>query len=220
LKIVMIPFRTPFFLPWLYPQLLWRMPDQEKKVYLTFDDGPVPGPTEFVLETLKKFNAPATFFCIGDNVRKHTDVFNKVITAGHTIGNHTFNHLKGWRTSLPTYLDNINQCEIEFKTHLKTDHRLPITVNNQLFRPPYGQITRNQIIALKGTYKIIMWDVLTQDYQESMTPDKCIRGTISATRKGSIVIFHDSYKAERNLMFTLPRYLEFLSESGYSFGRL
>jgi peptidoglycan-N-acetylglucosamine deacetylase len=223
----MIPFRTPFFLPWLYSQLLWRMPNLEKKVYLTFDDGPVPGPTEFVLETLKQYNAPATFFCIGDNVRKHTDVFNKVIAAGHAIGNHTFNHLKGWRTPLPTYLDNINQCETEFKTYLKTDHPSSITDNNQqpatsnqLFRPPYGQITRNQISALKGTYKIIMWDVLSQDYQESMTPDKCIRGTIAATRTGSIVIFHDSYKAERNLMFTLPRYLEFLSESGYTFGRL
>jgi peptidoglycan-N-acetylglucosamine deacetylase len=221
----MIPFRTPFFLSWLYPQLLWRMPDQEKKVYLTFDDGPVPGPTEFVLETLKQFNASATFFCIGDNVRKHTDVFSKVIAEGHSIGNHTFNHLKGWRTPLQAYLDNINQCETEFRASLIPDSRITVnrqlsTDDSQLFRPPYGQITRNQISALKGTYKIIMWDVLSQDYRESMTPDKCIRGTIAATRNGSIVIFHDSYKAERNLMFTLPRYLEYLSDSGYSFGRL
>lgn len=223
----MIPFRTPFFLPWLYRQLVWRMPAHEKKVYLTFDDGPVPGPTEFVLETLKQYNAIATFFCIGDNVQKHPEVFKKVQAAGHSIGNHTFNHLKGWNTPLQTYLDNINQCETEFKTHLTTDYRLPvtdyhlpITGNQLLFRPPYGRITRNQIKALKEKYKIIMWDVLTQDYRKSMTPDKCIRGTIENTRAGSVVVFHDSYKAEQNLMFALPRYLEYLSTEGYTFGRL
>lgn len=208
-------FRPPFFLPFFYPQLTWRMPGHEKKVYLTFDDGPVPGPTEFVLETLKEFNATATFFCIGDNVRKHPEVFSKIVAAGHAVGNHTFNHLKGWNTSLHTYLDNVVQCETEFKTHLPSQS--PVT---HLFRPPYGRITRNQINALKTKYKIIMWDVLTQDYLQSLAPDKCIRGTSKATRPGSVVVFHDSYKAERNLMFVLPRYLEYLSDAGYSFGRL
>jgi peptidoglycan/xylan/chitin deacetylase (PgdA/CDA1 family) len=224
-------FQTPFFLPWLYPQLVWRMPVHEKKVYLTFDDGPVPGPTEFVLETLKQYNAIATFFCIGDNVQKHPEVFTKILAAGHSIGNHTFNHLKGWSTPLHTYVDNTNKCEAVFQSYLSnrlplTDHHLPTTdyrppiTNHQLFRPPYGRITRSQINALKEKYKIIMWDVLTQDYRQIMTPDKCIRGTIQATRAGSVVVFHDSYKAEPNLMFALPRYLEYLTAEGYTFGKL
>ncbi len=201
------------------------MPAHEKKIYLTFDDGPVPGPTEFVLETLKQYNAIATFFCIGDNVQKHPEVFTKILAAGHAIGNHTFNHLKGWSTPLHTYVDNTNKCEAIFRSHLTTyhlpttDYRPPIT-NYHLFRPPYGRITRSQINVLKENYKIIMWDVLTQDYRLSMTPDKCIRGTIDATRAGSVVVFHDSYKAERNLMFALPRYLEYLIAEGYTFGRL
>jgi peptidoglycan-N-acetylglucosamine deacetylase len=208
------------------------MPANEKKVYLTFDDGPVPGATEFVLETLKQYDAVATFFCIGDNVRKHPEVFTKVLTAGHAVGNHTFNHLKGWNTPLKTYIENTSKCEAILES-LFTNHRpptannqLPLTDNqstittHQLFRPPYGRITRNQINVLKEKYKIIMWDVLTQDYRQSLAPDKCIRGTIQATRAGSIVLFHDSYKAERNMTFALPRYLEFLSAEGYSFGIL
>ncbi|MCE7864170.1 MAG: polysaccharide deacetylase family protein [Bacteroidetes bacterium CHB5] len=210
-------FQTPFFLPWLYPQLIWRMPVIEKKVYLTFDDGPVPGATDFVLETLKPYNAVATFFCIGDNVQKHPEVFAKILTAGHAVGNHTFNHLNGWNTPLRSYLDNTVKCETILSTH-GTNHLLPATA--PLFRPPYGRITRHQIKALKEKYKIIMWDVLTQDYRQRISPDKCLRGTIQATRPGSIVVFHDSYKAERNLMFALPRYLEYLNTEGYSFGLL
>ncbi|MCW5910715.1 MAG: polysaccharide deacetylase family protein [Cyclobacteriaceae bacterium] len=205
-------FRTPFFLPLLYPKLTWRIPASEKKVYLTFDDGPVPGPTEFVLDTLQKFRATATFFCIGDNVRKHPHIFQKVVQQGHRIGNHTFNHLKGWGASLQAYTENVRQCEEEIDQHLPG--------NPKLFRPPYGRITCSQINALKTKYKIIMWDVLTQDYRHSMAPDTCIRGTIQATRPGSVVVFHDSYKAERNLVFALPRYLEYLADEGYSFGRL
>lgn len=218
-------FQTPFFLPWLYPQLVWRMPANEKKIYLTFDDGPVPGATDFVLETLKQYNAVATFFCIGDNIQKHPEVFTKIVMAGHAAGNHTLNHLNGWKTPLQAYLENTNQCEAILESH-RTNHRLPTTdyrssiTSNHLFRPPYGRITRKQISALKEKYKIIMWDVLTQDYRQRMTPDTCIRGTIQATRPGSIVVFHDSYKAERNMMFALPRYLEFLNAKGYSFGIL
>lgn len=218
-------FQTPFFLPWLYPQLVWRMPANEKKVYITFDDGPVPGATDFVLETLKQYNAVATFFCIGDNVQKHPDVFTKILRAGYAVGNHTFNHLNGWKTTLQTYLENTNQCEAILESHRTnhslqtTDYRSPIT-SKHLFRPPYGRITRNQISTLMQKHKIIMWDVLTQDYRQGITPDTCIRGTIQATRPGSIVVFHDSYKAERNMMFALPRYLEFLNAKGYSFGIL
>src|SRR5688572_3263101 len=190
--------RVPFFLPWLYPNLVWKIPTKEKELFLTFDDGPVPGPTEFVLETLQKFNCKATFFCIGDNIHKHPEIFQKVTDGGHAIGNHTFNHVKGWNTSLEKYIDNVKQCEIEIRNSQITNRNLKI------FRPPYGLITRKQINAL-SEYKIIMWDVLTMDYNPSISPESCLRNSIRVTRRGSIVIFHDSLKAEPNLVHALPR---------------
>lgn len=202
--------RVPFFLPWLYPNLLWRVPSEDKKLYLTFDDGPVPGPTDFVLETLHKFNCKATFFCIGDNVQKHPDVFKKVVAEGHAIGNHTFNHLKGWSTSLAKYVDNVKQCD-EVIGGSKLETR-----DSKLFRPPYGRITRNQIKALQ-VYKIVMWDVLTIDYNKNVSPHSCLRNSIAATRPGSIIVFHDSLKAERNMTYALPRFIEHFLEQGYSF---
>ncbi len=209
-------FRTPFFLPLIYPQLVWRISTEEKKIFLTFDDGPVPGPTEFVLETLKKFNAKATFFCIGDNVRKHPWVFKKVVEEGHTIANHTFHHLKGWSCSTHEYLDNVELCDRQFK-----ESGLPWSASkdHHLFRPPYGRIKMDQIKSL-SRYRIIMWDVLTQDYSASNSPERCLNGSIQATRPGSIVVFHDSVKAERNLMYALPRYLQHFIDKGFSFGML
>jgi peptidoglycan-N-acetylglucosamine deacetylase len=201
-------YRTPFFLPWLYPSLTWRLPTDEKIIYLTFDDGPVPDATDFVLENLSKFSAKATFFCIGDNIRKHPDVFHRVVDAGHTIGNHTFNHLKGWSTSTEKYVENVRQ----FDQQLSTDNCQLTT----LFRPPYGRITHSQIAALK-TYKIIMWDVLSYDYQKNGSVENHLHGTISATRPGSIVVFHDSYKAEPKTQYILPRYLEYFASKGYTF---
>ena len=213
-------FRTPFFLPWLYPELVWRISTHEKKIFLTFDDGPVPGPTEFVLDTLKKFNAKATFFCIGDNVRKHPQVFKKIIADGHSIGNHTFNHIKGWNCSQQEYLDNIELCNTQFVKssiqHPASSIHLPASSIQNLFRPPYGRIKRKQIKALSD-YKIIMWDVLSHDYLKSYSEEKCLAGTIRATRPGSIVVFHDSVKAEHNLVYALPRYLDFFSNKGFSF---
>jgi peptidoglycan/xylan/chitin deacetylase (PgdA/CDA1 family) len=206
-------FRTPFVLPLLYPQLVWRIMTEEKKIYLTFDDGPIPGQTEFVLDTLNKFNAKATFFSIGDNVRKHPGVFNKVVTAGHSIGNHTFNHLKGWNCTTEEYINNIELCSSQFLVN----GIQPIV--NPLFRPPYGRIKRNQIKALKN-YRIIMWDVLTYDYTTSCSPERSLKGSIPATRAGSIVVFHDSNKAERNLRYVLPRYLQHFSEKGFAFESL
>lgn len=212
----MIPFQTPFFLPWLFPDLVWRIPTKEKRIFLTFDDGPVPGPTEFVLATLKKFDARATFFCIGDNVQKHPAVFTKIIESGHSIGNHTFNHLKGWNYSTKDYLANIELCADQ----IVSGHKPLSSVNSRLFRPPYGRITRNQIRSLKESYKIIMWDVLTHDYSQSMSPERCLNGSIKATRPGSIVVFHDSLKAEANLTHTLPRYLDHFSNQGFVFSAL
>ena len=192
---------------------MWRIPTEKKELYLTFDDGPVPGPTEFVLDTLKQFSIKATFFCIGDNVRKHPTVFKRIIDEGHAVGNHTFNHLKGWSTPLNSYLENvklfdnqliIDNCELKIK----------------LFRPPYGRITKSQIKALNDDYKIIMWDVLTADYQRSVSPNSCLKNSIAATRSGSIIVFHDSVKAERTLTYALPRFIEHFLEMGYSFNSI
>jgi peptidoglycan-N-acetylglucosamine deacetylase len=168
-----------------------------------------------VLETLEKFNAKATFFSIGDNIRKHPEVFAKVVFGGHSIGNHTFNHLKGWNHSTRDYISNIELCS----TQMAVNRGLS-TVDCQLFRPPYGRITRSQIRSVKQTHKIIMWDVLTQDYRQSLSKENCLSGTIKATRPGSIVVFHDSLKAERNLSYVLPKYLEHFSKEGYIFSVL
>jgi peptidoglycan/xylan/chitin deacetylase (PgdA/CDA1 family) len=208
--------RTPFFLPWLYPSLLWRIPTQEKEIYLTFDDGPVPGATEFALHTLARFNARATFFCIGDNVGKHPDIFKKIIDDGHAIGNHTFNHLKGWHTAVDKYLVNTQRCHQEIVRHHPL-FDLPSSNNLKLFRPPYGRITRTQIKNLLPNYKIVMWDVLSADYNKNVAPHSCLLNTVNATRPGSIVVFHDSYKAERNMAFALPRFIEHFAEKGYVF---
>jgi peptidoglycan/xylan/chitin deacetylase (PgdA/CDA1 family) len=205
--------RTPFFLPWLYPSLVWRIPTAAKELFLTFDDGPVPGPTEFVLDELAKRNCRATFFCIGDNVRKHPQIFEKVVAAGHAVGNHTFNHLKGWSTARNAYAENIRMCDEAIRQVAPEVQRV------SMFRPPYGRITRAQIDDL-AAYKIIMWDTLTMDYKRSLSPLNCLRESIRATRNGSIIVFHDSLKAERNMTYSLPRYLDYFLEQGYSFNRL
>lgn len=205
----MIPHRAPFFLPWLYPSLVWRMSPEKKAVYLTFDDGPVAGPTEWVLELLAKMSVKATFFCLGDNIRKYPHIFNSIVAHGHGIGNHTVNHLNGWRTPVETYVRNTTA----FDCHAaEAGLARPTT----LFRPPYGRITRRQISALKG-YRIVMWDVLSQDYNHRLTPEKCLRRTLAACRPGSIIVFHDSYKAQRNMEYALPRLIEDLAGRGYAF---
>ena len=200
-------YRTPRILPILYPQLMWRIPTEEKVIYLTFDDGPVPGPTEFVLDTLEKNQSLATFFCIGDNVLKNPSVFRKITEKHHAIGNHTFNHLKGWKYSTKEYVENTTKCaEV-------------IGKENSLFRPPYGRIKRSQIRALSNQI-IVMWDVLTHDYLASLSEEKCLKGSIAATRPGSIVVFHDSYKAEKNMTYALPRYIDHFSNLGFVFRSL
>ena len=202
----MVLFRTPIFLRVLYPGLIWRVPTNDKKIYLTFDDGPVPGPTEFALSTLNKFQAKATFFCIGNNVKKHPETFRKIMIEGHKIGNHTYNHLNGWSTSKKYYSEDVEKCQ-------KT------IGDSKLFRPPFGRISRNQIRALKD-YQIVMWDVLTYDYAKSKKPERLLKGAKNATRSGSIVVFHDSYKAEKNMSYVLPRFLEHFRSLGYTFDML
>ena len=207
----MIPHRTPFFLPLLFPSLIWRIPPIHKEIYLTFDDGPVEGPTDFVLEKLKEVNARATFFCIGENVGKHPDIFRRIIGDGHRVGNHTFNHVNGWKTTTADYVRNVK---------LNHDHLLQNGARvSPFFRPPYGRITPSQIRSLRQ-YQIVMWDVLSRDFDKGISPDNCLKNTLKAVRPGSIIVFHDSFKAERNLRFTLPRLLESLSGDGYSFKTL
>jgi peptidoglycan-N-acetylglucosamine deacetylase len=205
-------FRTPRLLPIFYPRLEWRVKTIEKVIYLTFDDGPVPGPTEFVLDVLKRTEVKATFFCIGDNVRKHPGIYRQIIGAGHAVGNHTYNHLKGWVTGRAEYIENVQKCE----SQLFLSEQIP---SSSLFRPPYGRITRRQIQALSD-FKIVMWDVLTHDYNQRIKKEECLRGSIRATRPGSIVVFHDSLKAERNMMYALPQYIEYFQSAGFRFEML
>jgi peptidoglycan/xylan/chitin deacetylase (PgdA/CDA1 family) len=204
-------FRTPFFLPLFYPQLVWRIPGEEKKIFLTFDDGPVSGPTEYVLDVLKSFGTKATFFCIGDNVKKYPEVFDRILKEGHQPANHTFNHLNGWKTDLNTYVQNSKRCEEELFNGSR--------VKNNFFRPPYGRISRSQIKSLND-YRIIMWDVLTHDYNKNISPQHCLEQSIKATRPGSIVVFHDSLKAERNMSYVLPLYIEYFLNKGFTFAVL
>jgi peptidoglycan-N-acetylglucosamine deacetylase len=206
----MIPHRVPFFIPLLYPSLVWRMPPENKSLYLTFDDGPIPGPTEFVLDVLAKNKIKATFFSIGDNIRKHPAVFDRVVEEGHAVGNHTFNHLSGWSTDNSKYLENIQKFENTVADKRKS---------SLLFRPPYGRIKRSQINALQD-FKIIMWDVLSFDFNKNLSPEKCLKNTVAATRAGSIIVFHDSLKAERNMCYAFPRFVDHFLQAGYQFKTL
>lgn len=200
---------SPIWLQWFYPTLTWHKSRKEKILFLTFDDGPIPVVTPFVLNTLKKFNAEATFFCIGENIDKHPEVFADVIEAGHKVGNHTYNHLKGWNFKDNEYLDNIKKC---------AQH-----TGIQLFRPPYGRIKKSQIKALKlvnPEVEIVMWDVLSGDFDQSITTEKCINNVLKNVKNGSIIVFHDSLKAFGRLEESLPIILEELSKRGYAFKSL
>lgn len=192
----------------IFPKYIWDFPAVEKTVYLTFDDGPTPEITTWVLEQLEQFDAQATFFCIGDNIQKHPEIFNQMVQNGHSVGNHTFNHLNGWKTSTVAYLENVRLCEVLIPQHK--------THNTTLFRPPYGKIKKSQAeILLAQGYKIIMWDVLSADFDEKVTPEKCLENVLRNIRPGSIIVFHDSVKAFKNLQYALPRTLAFLKQQGY-----
>ncbi|CAM3567770.1 polysaccharide deacetylase [Flavobacterium saliperosum S13] len=200
----------------LFSNQVWDIPNAEKKIYLTFDDGPTPEVTEWVLSVLKQHDIKATFFCIGDNIRKHPELFQKVISEGHHIGNHTYNHLQGWKTSDKAYLENINSCEDVIRKKMTDDRHQ--SANCGLFRPPYGKIRPSQSARLrKKGYKIIMWDVLSADFDLRITPEKCLSNVIKNTTQGSIIVFHDSRKAFKNLEYTLPRTIEILKEKGFLF---
>ncbi len=202
--------KTSWAVKKLFKNYIWDFPNKDKIVYLTFDDGPTPKITEWTLAQLKNYNAKATFFCIGNNIEKHPEIFDKIIKENHSIGNHTFNHLKGWETTNEIYIENTMQCDSEL---IKNNY-----VNCKLFRPPYGRIKKQQATSLKNLgYKIIMWDVLSADFDPFITPQKCLENVLSNVKSGSIIVFHDSEKAFRNLEFVLPKSLAFLKENGFRF---
>ncbi len=201
--------KTPWWIKkWLYPGYRWSMPGNQKKIYLTFDDGPHPTITPLVLDLLRQYNAQATFFCIGHNVADHPEIYKRILLEGHATGNHTHNHLNGWKTKDADYIDNVLQASKYIDSHL--------------FRPPYGRITRFQarLAAEKMGLQIIMWSVLSADFDTTITAQKCWRNVQKATAKGSIVVFHDSEKALERMQFALKATLEHFSAMGFVFAKL
>lgn len=205
--------RMPWFLKLLMRKAEWRVPTQEKAIYLTFDDGPIPEVTDFVLAQLAKYNAKATFFTVGENVQKHPDILQRVLAQGHQVGNHTFNHFNGWNTDLKRYLANVKKCEATLEPYLPAKQP-------RFFRPPYGKLTLKQFKTLQPQYRLIFWDLLTYDFDATFTPEACLETSLAKTRPGSIVVFHDSLKARHNLEFVLPKYLEAMHAAGYQFRAL
>lgn len=198
----------PFLLRKFYNTLTWNFPTEEKIIYLTFDDGPVPGITPFVLDQLKKFNAKGTFFCTGENVEKHPEIFQEIKKQGHAAGNHTYNHLNGWKTKDHDYVENVERANV--------------IIESKLFRPPYGRIKKSQIKLLTSPtpYSIIMWDVLSNDFDNKVSREQCLKNVTQYAKKGSIVVFHDSEKAKENLFYALPKTLEHFSKLGFEFRKI
>ena len=200
----MIIEQPAVYLRWLYPRALWRMDHHEKVVYLTFDDGPIPESTPFILETLKRYDIKATFFMVGDNVRKHTVLYKQVLDEGHQVGNHTHNHISGFRHTLRDYSYNVEKANAYIRSHL--------------FRPPHGWMRLAQYALLSRKYKVVMWDVVTRDYSKWMTAQDVVNNVKRYTRPGSIITFHDSLKSIEKLRTALPASIEWLQQQGYRFG--
>ena len=188
--------KPPKFIRWLMPDLIWEMKDRSA-VYLTFDDGPTPGITEWILSTLDKYDAKATFFVLGKNAEMYPDLYRRIVEAGHRIGNHTYSHQKGWGMSLERYIE-----DVDFANDL---------LHTELFRPPYARITPAQARALAKRYKLVMWDVL---YNRRLSPRTCLRNVTRYLEGGSIVVFHDSEKSFRNMSYALPRTLQVVRDMG------
>lgn len=200
--------KTPVFIKRIFSQLVWDKKPIQNAVYLTFDDGPIPEVTEWVLDVLKEHQMPATFFCVGENIQKNPTIFERLINEKHSIGNHTYNHNDGWKTDLEVYQESI----------LKTEKVILDRVGkvSKIFRPPYGKITPKQALFVKKQgYEIIMWDVLSADFDVNQSPEQCLNNLKIYTQKGSIVVFHDNIKSFQTLQKVLPEYLLFLKEKGF-----
>lgn len=203
----MTAVRPPFFLNWFSPEyLVCDLPGPEKVIYLTFDDGPVPEATPRVLDILAEYNAKATFFMVGDNVRKYPELFQRVKHDDHAVGNHTYHHLNGWHTPPGLYLDDVNRCREYFDT--------------KLFRPPFGRFTPSQYFLLRKDFRFILWSVLTCDFHRHISPEQCLNNAITNTGNGSVVVFHDSIKSIKNVEFALPGFLKHFGNLGYRFESL
>ena len=187
-----------------YPKFLWDLPTLKPTIYLTFDDGPIPEVTDFVLEQLESNEAKATFFCIGENIIESQSVFEKIVANGHSVGNHTMNHLNGWNTDNKQYINDFNECQV-------------IIPEVNLFRPPYGKIKKKQAEIVLKTHQIIMWDIVSGDFLSDLNVEKALKFCIRNTRSGTIIVFHDSAKAFKNMSYILPRYIEYFKEKGFVF---
>lgn len=198
--------KTPTFVQNFFPNFTWKIPTSEKVLYLTFDDGPIPEVTPWVLDQLKQYDAKATFFAVGDNIRKHPEIFESVKAEGHTLGNHTFNHLNGWQTDNVAYFHNV-----------RNGARM---VDSDLFRPPYGKLTSRQVQFLQRHYRIVMWDILSGDFDPNVSKEQCLINVTGQAKPGSIIVFHDNIKSFEKLEYVLPRVLEHFSALGYQFEAL
>lgn len=208
----MIPVKTPVAIMRYFKQYVWEKPNLEHKIYLTFDDGPIPEVTPWVLDILKAYNIKATFFSVGDNISKHPKIFQRIIDENHNIGNHTYNHLNGWKTPEQDYLSNFKKTQELIESYKLT---------TKLFRPPYGRITNSQAKTIKDLgYDIVMWSVLSKDYKINIKPEKVYDNILKNTKPGSIVVCHDNVKAFKVLKQSLPRSIEALIEKGFKFEKL
>lgn len=202
----MFKHTIPSIFPLIAPNVTWKVKTNDKVLYLTFDDGPHPSITPMVLSILEEYNAKATFFCVGDNVTKYPEIFNDIISKGHTVGNHTFNHIKGWQSTNQSYIDNIKKAAE--------------VIPSNLFRPPYGRIKPSQIKLLKNDYRIIMWSILTRDYDKSLNPYTALKHLNKLTKPGDVVVFHDSEKAKENMLVMLKGMLQHFNQQQYRFKAL
>jgi len=198
--------KTPNIAKNVFPKLLWSKKTAQKEIFLTFDDGPTPQVTEWVLQELKRFNAKATFFCLGKNVVLYPDVFEQIQLDGHSVGNHTYHHLNAWKTPINQYLQDIESCEKVF--------------HSDLFRPPYGKIKPGIRRKILENYNIVMWDVMSYDFDEKLSGEVCFENVKNHSKSGSIIVFHDSLKAEERMKIALTKTLEHFSENGFEFKAL
>jgi len=198
--------QLPRFMRAIYPLATWRMSSHEKVIYLTFDDGPIPEVTPWVLDILDKYNIKATFFCVGENVMRYPDLYQELHRRGHRTGNHTYNHMRGFTTTSKTYMANVEKAAQY--------------IDSDLFRPPHGGLRKFQYWEVRMKYKVILWDVISRDYDKDVPEAKVLRIVKKYTRNGSIIVFHDSLKAERNMRYAMPRAVEYLLQQGYEFRTL
>ncbi len=217
-----LPVRVPDVVKWLHPNwYVWDKPENKQAVYLTFDDGPIPEVTPWVLDILSTYDIKATFFCIGENVQKHPDLFKRIVQEGHQIGNHTFNHLKGWKTDTPTYIENTLLAQTTIEQMLEGLTKNNETPTSKLFRPPYGKIKTDQATTLASQgFEIIMYRVVAYDWDVSVSREQCLNNITKHTKGGDLIVFHDSQKAFKNLKYTLPKAIAFLRAEGYDFETL